>query len=474
MAGERRSGAMYFAVINNDPARLAELVREGGDVDQFYDDVTNISSKSLLHVCCGRGHVTCLRILIENGATLDVRDDWGQTPLMYSITIQFPEAAQVLLEADPDLIHCQDRFGKSPLHCAVATGSDELVRLLLQFEADVNVRCHEGLTPLMYCCMADPEGSKIAVSSGNLRAVERLVSAGADLDGIDKTLRTPLTLAIVCGVKGTLLSDVFAQIISVLVSAGAKLDITANESCNPLMTSALLKSETLVRYFLSLGADPDVKFYSGVTPALVCASTGDLSTLRPLVHSNCCLTTRGNVYKRRRRLELVLDAFELAYTEGYLPLCQLMVEAGYCVYRLRDVFLRDLHRQTRSNLELEEEGAEHQQLQQQSPQHAALAVATSGQASDANTFQSLTFQHAQRLPEDWLNILLWLITKASNPRSLKQEAVFVIRATVNLNGHRLLDCVDYLPLPTLVKKYILLENLNLSDSSGENRSLLGK
>ncbi|KAK3720476.1 hypothetical protein RRG08_058364 [Elysia crispata] len=285
MAGER-SGQMYFAVVNNDAVRLVELIRGGGDVDQFYDDVTNISSRSLLHVCCGRGHVQCLRTLIEHGAKLDVRDDWGQTPLMYSITIQFPEAAQVLLEANPDLIYCQDRFGKSPLHCAVAAGSDELVCLLLRFGADVNVRCHEGLTPLMYCCMADPEGAKvkvlqvlleagclvdltdyrgrrsalhIAVSSGNLAAVERLINFGADLDGIDKTLRTPLTLAIVAGVKGTLVKDVFAQIISLLVSAGAQLDVTVNESCNPLMTSALLKSEAAVRYFLSLGANPDVK-----------------------------------------------------------------------------------------------------------------------------------------------------------------------------------------------------------------------
>ncbi|RUS68394.1 hypothetical protein EGW08_023845, partial [Elysia chlorotica] len=99
----------------------------------------------------------------------------------------------------------------------------------------------------------------IAVSAGNLPAVESLISAGADLDGIDKTLRTPLTLAIVTGVKGALVKEEYAQIISLLASAGARLDITANETCNPLMTSALLKSELAVRYFLSLGANPDVK-----------------------------------------------------------------------------------------------------------------------------------------------------------------------------------------------------------------------
>ena len=92
-----------------------------------------------------------------------------------------------------------------------------------------------------------------------MRAVESLIAAGADVNAIEKTLRTPLTLAILAGVKGARVDEVPAQIISLLVSAGAQLDVTVNESCNPLMTSALLKSEPLVRYFLSLGANPDSK-----------------------------------------------------------------------------------------------------------------------------------------------------------------------------------------------------------------------
>ncbi|RUS68393.1 hypothetical protein EGW08_023844 [Elysia chlorotica] len=98
---------------------------------------------------------------------------------------------QVLLEADPELISCQDRFGKSPLHCAVAAGSDELVRLLLEFGADANVRCHEGLTPLMYCCMADPGGSKVKV-------LQRLLEAGCLVDLTDyrgrRSAMHPVTL----------------------------------------------------------------------------------------------------------------------------------------------------------------------------------------------------------------------------------------------------------------------------------------
>ena len=52
---------LYHAVADNDPARLHTLLAQGGDVDVFFEDTMNISSKSLLHVCCGKGHIECLK-----------------------------------------------------------------------------------------------------------------------------------------------------------------------------------------------------------------------------------------------------------------------------------------------------------------------------------------------------------------------------------------------------------------------------
>ncbi|XP_012937258.2 serine/threonine-protein phosphatase 6 regulatory ankyrin repeat subunit A [Aplysia californica] len=457
------SGDLYFAVAENKPDRLNELLEQGGNVDEFYDDMMNISSKSLLHVCCGKGHIDCLKVLIAHGAQLDVRDKWGQTPLMYSATIQFTEIAQTLLEADSELVQGQDRFGKSPLHCAVDVGSWELARLLLLHGADVNLRCHDGLSPLMYCCTADPEGKRrdvmrllldegavidlkdyrgkrsalhLSVVSGNVEAVQRLVSAGASINEMDKTLRTPLTHALYSGVRGSEVSEAYSSIISLLVSAGADLNMATTEGCNPLLSSALLKSETMVRYFLSLGADPDVKFHSGVTPALVSASTGDLATLKALIFYNCDLKIKGNVYKKRRQIEYVIDPFELAYMEGFLRLCVLMTRSGYRVHDKAQIFEDDAFRTAPADWK-------------PTPVLSRLAPQEAEQ-------ERLTLSKAQHLPEDFRDCLRCLVEMSRSPRALRELATLTVRMCMK---NRLVAGVERLPVPRAVKNSILFNDL---------------
>jgi ankyrin repeat protein len=53
----------------------------------------------------------------------------------------------------------------TPLHCAVQTGTVEIVDLLLKHFAEVNAQDEEGITPLHLACI-----------SGNLPMVKKLIS----------------------------------------------------------------------------------------------------------------------------------------------------------------------------------------------------------------------------------------------------------------------------------------------------------
>ena len=71
-----------------------------------------------------------LQILIEKGADLGIQDTWYQTPLMYCMLTQYHEIADMLLEADPDIIDIGDKYGKRAIHIAVEVGSLECLKVI--------------------------------------------------------------------------------------------------------------------------------------------------------------------------------------------------------------------------------------------------------------------------------------------------------------------------------------------------------
>lgn len=58
---DNNSEALYSAVTADDLVLLRQLLAEGANADMFYDDDHNISSKSILHIACGKGRAECAK-----------------------------------------------------------------------------------------------------------------------------------------------------------------------------------------------------------------------------------------------------------------------------------------------------------------------------------------------------------------------------------------------------------------------------
>ncbi len=78
--------------------------------------------KSALHYAAALGHTRVVRALLEGGASVDVRDAAGNTPLLFAL---LPCTAEALLAAGADASHC-NRHGLTLLHVACAFGLLEL------------------------------------------------------------------------------------------------------------------------------------------------------------------------------------------------------------------------------------------------------------------------------------------------------------------------------------------------------------
>lgn len=75
----------------------------------------------------------------------------GKTALLLAIDLRYPQAVDLILQYRPDVRYCCDFGGRGPLSLAVISGNAASVERVLQCrEIDVNDRCSDGLSALVY------------------------------------------------------------------------------------------------------------------------------------------------------------------------------------------------------------------------------------------------------------------------------------------------------------------------------------
>ena len=144
---------LYYAIRSGHPETVKKVLAAGAGPNSPCDD-----DSSPLHLAAFVGQEEIVKILVENGANPAAKDSEGRTP-MYWAEKNGHQGVVALL---------QNLVG---IHQAAAKGDlQKLEEFLAKNPALVDERDFEGLTPLYY-----------AVDSGNLAAVEFLLSKGADV-----------------------------------------------------------------------------------------------------------------------------------------------------------------------------------------------------------------------------------------------------------------------------------------------------
>lgn len=156
--GVERS-ALKAGLMEGDYAFVMEFV---GSVDKW--------GRTALHEAVFRGEVEVVRVLVDMGVDVNVRDNKGRTALYelacnvfdidYSFVRDVPvdlffgkkmsrvlETVKFLIEKGANVNFVDDR-GRTALHEAAARGELEVVRVLVNMGVDVNVRDNDGNTAL--------------------------------------------------------------------------------------------------------------------------------------------------------------------------------------------------------------------------------------------------------------------------------------------------------------------------------------
>ena len=173
--------ALHLAAREGKVEVVKILIEKGWEVD-----VKDKYSTTPLQQACNMNHFETVSYLIDCGADPWAKDSLGRNALMYAVCGPGTESAEVLL-AWGDFNGTQDLTGRTALHYAVFNPHNkqaEIFHLILKSGMSVNVKDNDGKTPLHHAC-----------ESGKAKAIRWLVKHGADENAKDRNMQTPYDLA---------------------------------------------------------------------------------------------------------------------------------------------------------------------------------------------------------------------------------------------------------------------------------------
>ncbi|QWE33115.1 MULTISPECIES: ankyrin repeat domain-containing protein [unclassified Wolbachia] len=164
-----------------DPDTYKKWQDNGFNINYTFDD-----QSTLLHIAARNDLVKIAELLIKKGANVDAVNKVKRTPLHAAVLFCYTEVIKVLIENGVN-VNVADQNGCTPLHCAAHNENKEIVELLLNKGANVDAVDLAESTVLHHA---------ISAENCQVEIVKAIIQKEADVDIADKYGRTPLSWAI--------------------------------------------------------------------------------------------------------------------------------------------------------------------------------------------------------------------------------------------------------------------------------------
>uniref|UniRef100_A0A1X7VQA4 Death domain-containing protein n=1 Tax=Amphimedon queenslandica TaxID=400682 RepID=A0A1X7VQA4_AMPQE len=208
--------ALYLATFDSHHEIVELLLRFNADPNIPADD-----GATPLMIACSHRQKKIVKLLLQAGAYVDLqgKDSFNrQTALHIPAFDNNTEILSLLLNANAN-VNIQNINGYSPMHFICLNGNEEMVRRFLVAGADVNLCSHKGESPL-----------HAAVYSSKTKIAETLLNAGADPDLASENNDTSLHLACMVGYTPLCVAagEGHTEIVEMLLTAGASTELQNN------------------------------------------------------------------------------------------------------------------------------------------------------------------------------------------------------------------------------------------------------
>jgi len=209
----------------------------------------------LLHRAARFGHAAVISLLVTKGADIGITNKFGMTPLHHGAVHGGADVIQSILDAGADP-NQPDDAGRLPLHWTATKGHVEGAKVLIAGGAKPTGGDKEGFTPLHRCCQEEPqsktdedteESYKEKLDKAKSEIAQILIAEGASVDATElKGKQTPLHLSAMNGL---------VAVTGTLLSAGANVNVINKIGQTPLIYAVIEQQVAVIKILLDNQAD---------------------------------------------------------------------------------------------------------------------------------------------------------------------------------------------------------------------------
>jgi ankyrin repeat protein len=269
------------------------------------------ASLSLL-IAVQNGDVEIVERLIADNVSLEIKDDYGRTPLHVAAEFGHKEIAENLIDGGADIeattiksIHVY--WFWTPLMSAANWGNVNIAEVLISAGAEVNARekGSQDDAPILY----------IAADQGHTAVAELLITNGAEVDSkTTNRLITPLAHAARMG---------HSDMAKLLVRKGANVNSVDAQTNTPLHRAATSGNVEIAQLLLANGADANANTTggsnSGQSPLHAAAYGGHIKIANLLLENDADINSAN---------QFGYTPLRLAVAQGNVDMVKLLISGS--------------------------------------------------------------------------------------------------------------------------------------------------
>ena len=239
---QKKCTLLHIASLRGQIEVVRLLLDSGADVN-----IRNANNDTALHFAARSGSADIIKLLLDKGSSVNLTSTQATTPLNLSPTCDSLPAARAFVEEGATL-NRTNKSDLSPLMMAAYNGKLEAVRYLVERGADIHL-----------CSNTNKYALLLAVEGAQLDTVRFLLKNGADINGSNVPLdMRPL-------VRATLTQNV--TVVNLLIESGADLNLCATDgrSRSALHAAALVGNLEIADRLIAAGADLNCRDFNGFT-----------------------------------------------------------------------------------------------------------------------------------------------------------------------------------------------------------------